>query len=121
MIGMNDALASFSNGEGFSLDTQAGGAWFLTYPCNTQPCNGETPGVAGDDLRILLGQFTCDENLNVTLNTLTFPEGSQDAAVYQVGLTASSAAQVVGCRTPARATTRLRRQKCGELRVQLVP
>ena len=101
VIGMNDALASFSNGEGFSLESQAGGAWFLTYPCNTQPCNGETPGVAGDDLRILLGQFTCDEDLNVTLNTLTFPEGSQDAAVYQVGLTASSDAPVVGCPDPS--------------------
>ena len=64
---MNDALASFSNGEGFSVD-QAGDAWF-DLPCNTQP-QWETPGNR-DDLRILLG-ITYDEDLNVPQH-LDFP------------------------------------------------
>lgn len=99
-VGMTAQLQAFSEGAGFALNSEAGGAWYITYPCNSQPCNGDTPGVAGDDLRILLGQFTTDGEISVSLNLLTFPNGIQANAVYQTALSVQSTTSPSGCSDP---------------------
>ncbi|MDA0945589.1 MAG: hypothetical protein O2791_00955 [Bacteroidetes bacterium] len=100
-VGMAAQIQAFSEGEGFALNSEVGGAWYITYPCNSQPCNGDTPGVAGDDLRILLGQFTTDGEVSISLNLLTFPSGIQANAIYQTALLVESSTTPSGCSDPA--------------------
>ncbi|MBL7941204.1 MAG: T9SS type A sorting domain-containing protein, partial [Flavobacteriales bacterium] len=67
-----------------AMDDQIGGAWLVTP---------DSPSaVAGDDLDILLGQFTVCGSLCVELNALVFPEyaGPGSPSVQQVGLSVGS-------------------------------
>ena len=45
-------LADFGSGSDIVIDDATGGAWFVT--------NDVTNGVAGEDLEVLIGQFTTD-------------------------------------------------------------
>ncbi|MFZ8835487.1 MAG: T9SS type A sorting domain-containing protein [Flavobacteriales bacterium] len=57
----------FESGESLDISDDLGGAWFIL--------NGATNGVAGDDLRVLLGQFTTDGNIDGQLYIQFFENG----------------------------------------------
>ncbi len=82
-VGMDEYFATFENGGGFTVDTFIGGSWFLLP-------NQSADAEAGADGRVLIGQFTTDGVVNLTMNfqwddeatntfqeegvSLTFPE-----------------------------------------------
>ena len=96
-VGLTTAFNAFNSGQGFEISNVSGGAWFITYPCNAGPCSDETPGFAGVDHRVLLGQLTANGILEVQLNALVFPEGDQTQATYMSGFTASTDVDFQGC------------------------
>ncbi|MFZ8836060.1 MAG: hypothetical protein ACO2XQ_03360, partial [Flavobacteriales bacterium] len=61
--------ADFEAGSDISISTSSGGGWFLSP--------GSTNGIAGDDNRVLIGQFTTDGFLSGDLYVQIFPEGDQ--------------------------------------------
>ena len=60
-VGMDAYFADFENGGGFTIDTFIGGSWFLLP-------NQSADAEAGADGRVLVGQFTTDGVVNLTLN-----------------------------------------------------
>ena len=60
-VGMDDYFAAFENGGGFIVDTFIGGSWFLLP-------NQSADAEAGADGRVLIGQFTTDGVVNLTMN-----------------------------------------------------
>ena len=60
-VGMDDYFASFEAGGGFVIDTFIGGSWFIIPGASSD-------AIAGDDNRVLVGQFTTDGVVNLTLN-----------------------------------------------------
>ena len=64
-------ILGFEAGGDIVMDDPVGGAWFVT--------NVYTNGIAGDDLEVLLGQFTTtDGDLSGTLNYQVFIHGDGD-------------------------------------------
>ena len=61
-------IAPFEAGGNISIDGAFGGAWFTL--------NGATNAVAGDDLQVLLGQFTTSGTLSGQISLQIFPEGN---------------------------------------------
>ena len=68
-------VASFENGNDIELGGEFGGGWFSL--------NGSANGQAGDDLRVLVGQFTTDGVFSGQLYVQVFPEGEGDNMVFQ--------------------------------------
>ena len=62
--------ADFEAGGAIEISSASGGAWFLSP--------GSTSGIAGDDQRVLIGQFTTDGILSADVYVQIFPEGSQE-------------------------------------------
>jgi len=60
-VGMDEYFAAFENGGGFTVDTFIGGSWFLLP-------NQSADAEAGANGRVLIGQFTTDGVVNLTLN-----------------------------------------------------
>ena len=60
-------LASFGSGSDIEISDATGGAWFVT--------NDVTNGVAGEDLDVLIGQFTTDGEVSGTVNFQLFLGG----------------------------------------------
>ncbi len=60
-VGMDDYFAAFEDGGGFTLDTFIGGSWFVLP-------NQSADAEAGADGRVLIGQFTTDGVVNLTMN-----------------------------------------------------
>ena len=56
-----------SPGGNIAIDDPIGGAWYAL--------NGDANGIAGDDLRVLVGQFTTDGDLSGQLYCQVFIEG----------------------------------------------
>ena len=87
-------LAAFSAGGGIDIDDATGGAWFVT--------NDVTNGIAGDDLDVLVGQFTTDGVVSGTINFQLFLEGDPNVdirptvTVSSEGM-ASSLLSLCGC------------------------
>jgi len=77
-------LNNFDNGESIVINGIVGGAWYITF--------GETSenGFAGDDLKVLLGQFTTDGEFNGVLNIQVFEGGLQSNEVRIEGEAFSS-------------------------------
>lgn len=71
-IGPNGWLSQFEMGNNIVLNTPVGGAWFIL--------NGGTNGVAGDDLRVLIGQVTTGGEMSGRLNVQIFENGDNDLA-----------------------------------------
>jgi len=57
----------FESGGNITMDGAFGGAWFTL--------NGATNAMAGDDLRVLLGQFTTSGSLSGQISLQVFPDG----------------------------------------------
>ena len=60
-VGMDDYFAAFEAGGGFTIDTFIGGSWFLLP-------GQSADAVAGADGRVLIGQFTTDGGVDLTMN-----------------------------------------------------
>jgi len=60
-VGMDVAFAAFEGGSGFTIDSFIGGSFFLIP-------NVSADAEAGDDLRVLVGQFTTDGVVEMCLN-----------------------------------------------------
>ena len=63
-------ILGFEAGGDVVMDDPVGGAWFVT--------NVYTNGIAGDDLEVLLGQFTTAGDFSGTLNYQVFIHGDGD-------------------------------------------
>ena len=84
-------IIGFEAGGDIVTDDPTGGAWFVT--------NVYTNGIAGDDLEVLLAQFTTDGELSGTLNYQVFINGD---GANDVRVTASfSSADLAGTEAPA--------------------
>ena len=57
-VGMDEYFASFEAGNGFTIDTFVGGSFFLIP-------NISDDAEAGDDLKVLIGQFTTDGEVSL--------------------------------------------------------
>ena len=66
-------IADFEAGGNISTSNAAGGGWFV-YP-------GYTNAVAGDDNRVLIGQFTTDGLVSGGMFVQVFPEGEQNESI----------------------------------------
>lgn len=88
-IGMDTELGMFEAGANFLLNSDVGGSYYALP--------GATNGIAGDDLEVLLGQFTTSGLLSGTLNLQIFLEGNT-VDVQQV--TMSFEAGLPGCTNP---------------------
>lgn len=91
----NPWLTNFENGSNLIIDDATGGGWF-----NLQ---GYTNGIAGDDLRVLLGQFTTDGTLDGELFVQFFKYS--DSGIQEVTISADiggacSFPQFDGCEFP---------------------
>ena len=75
--GANDATAQFVGGPGndITVDDATGGAWYTPFPGTVDP-DGHV-GFAGDDLRVLLAQFTTAGIINGQFQVQVFVEGNQ--------------------------------------------
>jgi hypothetical protein len=92
-VGMDDYFAAFEAGGGFTIDTFIGGSWFLLP-------NQSADAEAGADGRVLIGQFTTDGVVNLTMNfqwddesTATFNDEGISIVFPEVA--------VPGCTNPA--------------------
>lgn len=87
-VGMMSDLAAFNEGDNILLNDPFGGSWFVTTDQNA---------IAGEDLKVLLGQFTTSGTLQGTLNIQVFSQGDQsnEQLVEQIGFFAG--ATVPGC------------------------
>lgn len=60
-VGMESYLKDFNSGQGFTINTFTGGSMFVIPGMNTT-------SLAGDDRRVLIGQFTTDGIVELTVN-----------------------------------------------------
>jgi hypothetical protein len=92
-VGMDSYFAAFEAGGGFMIDTFIGGSWFLLP-------NQSADAEAGADGRVLIGQFTTDGVVNLTMN---FQWDDESTATFQnEGVTiVFPEVPVPGCTNPA--------------------
>ena len=79
-------IAPFEAGGNIAIDGAFGGAWFTL--------NGATNAMAGDDLQVLLGQFTTSGTLSGQISLQIFPEGDGENDViitFPIGNTSDHA------------------------------
>ncbi len=92
--GSNPFIAPFEAGENIMIDGEVGGLWFTTFGTLEQAPNA----YAGEDLKVLVGQFTTDGILSGVLNIQVFLNGDQDQDAEFEGLTfAVDQNAVFGC------------------------
>ncbi len=85
-------LDPFNEGEDLIIDGLVGGAWFVTFGAGT------VNAFAGDDGKVLLGQFTTDGTFDGVMNIQVFENGSQDNEARVVGEPFSSDPNAIfGC------------------------
>ena len=72
-----DATAQFVGGPGndITVDDASGGAWYTPFPGTVNP--EDHVAFAGEDLRVLLAQFTTAGIINGQFQVQVFVEGSQ--------------------------------------------
>ncbi len=75
--GANDASAEFVGGPGnnITVDDATGGAWYTPFPGTVDP--SAHVAFAGEDLRVLLAQFTTAGTISGQFQVQVFVEGSQ--------------------------------------------
>ena len=77
IVGLGEAMATFENGEGFVVDSEAGGTAFV-FP------GSSSEAIAGGDLKVLIAQLTMAGPAELTLNIQWRPNGG--LMVYAEGL-----------------------------------
>jgi hypothetical protein len=68
--GEMDWTSLFESGVDIVMDDAVGGSWFIL--------NGGTNGIAGEDLRVLIGQVTTEGTLSGKLNVQFFEDGDNE-------------------------------------------
>ena len=68
-------MAAFEGGNNLEIGGEYGGGWFAL--------NGASNGTAGEDLRVLLGQFTTDGVFSGQLYVQVFPQGNGENMQFQ--------------------------------------
>jgi hypothetical protein len=86
-VGVSEAFASFEAGDGFNVNSAAGGMIFIIP-------GSSTDATAGSDYRVLIAQFTTAGVIDITLNMQWRPEGG--IMVYQEGVSISLPTEI-GC------------------------
>ena len=73
-----DATTAFVGGPGFNVvvDGATGGAWFLTFP--GVEASDSHAAFAGEDLRVLVAQFTTAGEITGQIQMQVFQQGNQD-------------------------------------------
>jgi hypothetical protein len=90
-------IQNFAAGGDIVMNDITGGAWFLIPNPGNQPVNG----LAGADLRVLIGQFTTDGDIVGSINVQVFLEGLNTQSVNYNGLSFTSIeGAVLGCDDP---------------------
>ncbi|MGK0277331.1 MAG: putative repeat protein (TIGR01451 family) [Litorivivens sp.] len=69
----NTWMTNFELGENIEISDNIGGSWFTISP--------EINGVAGDDLKVLIGQFTTTGSIEACIHTQIFPLGAQENSI----------------------------------------
>ena len=92
-VGMDQYFDAFEAGGGFTIDTFVGGSWFLLP-------NQSADAEAGADGRVLVGQFTTEGVVNLTMNFQWDNEASETFNAEGVSLTFPEV-PVPGCTNPA--------------------
>ena len=92
-VGMDTYFAAFEAGGGFTIDTFIGGSWFLLP-------NQSADAEAGADGRVLIGQFTTDGVVSLTMNFQWDDESTATFNNEGVTITFPEVA-VPGCTNPA--------------------
>lgn len=85
-------IAPFEAGGNIAIDGEFGGAWFTL--------NGAANAQAGDDLRVLLGQFTTSGTLSGQISLQVFPEGNGDndlIMTFPIGNSACGCTDATAC------------------------
>ncbi|MFT6409601.1 MAG: hypothetical protein ACJA15_000407, partial [Flavobacteriales bacterium] len=91
--GLVDWAGSFEDGNSLSISDAIGGSWFAL--------NGDVNGIVGDDLKVLLGQFTTDGDFSGNVYVQIFPN-SVGSDEYRCNLEfAYVAEEVEGCTNDA--------------------
>ena len=88
--GLTEALAAFEAGEGFVVDNVAGGGMFIVP-------GSSADALAGDDLRVLLAQFTLTGTATLQFNLQWKPQGGLIIDQTNLALTIP---EEVGCTNP---------------------
>ena len=92
-------LAPFEAGGNIAIDGMFGGAWFTL--------NGASNAIAGDDLQVLLGQFTTSGTLSGQISLQIFPEGNGNddlIITFPIGNSACGCTDETACNYSADAT-----------------
>ncbi|MEO0403723.1 MAG: hypothetical protein AAF193_02520, partial [Bacteroidota bacterium] len=87
-----DWITAFLAGDDIVIDDAIGGGWFAL--------NGDINGIAGDDLRVLVGQFTTEGVLSGELYVQIFPNGvgaNEERFTFPFS---TGAVDVPGCTNP---------------------
>ena len=92
-VGMDDYFAAFEAGGGFYIDTFIGGSWFVLP-------NQSADAEAGADGRVLIGQFTTEGVVSLTMNFQWDDESTTTFNNEGVTITFPQVA-VPGCTNPA--------------------
>ncbi len=95
-IGLEGALNSFNQGQGFVLDPVLGAAWFVPIPCD-EPCEDEHPGYGGIDHRVLLAQITANAPISGVWNIQVSLGGNTELIQQEAFSFSSIEANVFGC------------------------
>ena len=91
--GLVDWAGNFEDGNNLEISDAIGGSWFAL--------NGDVNGVVGDDLKVLLGQFTTDGDFSGNVYVQIFPN-SVGSDEYRCNLEfAYMAEEVEGCTNDA--------------------
>ena len=94
---MSNWIDAFEPGQGapganINISSLTGGSWFPLFP--------DANGFAGDDLLVLIGQFTTDGEISGTVGVATFIQGSQSDQVIESFSFSSIPDAAFGCVDP---------------------
>ena len=95
-VGLEGALNSFNQGQGFVLDPLLGAAWFVSIPCD-EPCEDEHLGYGGIDHRVLLAQITANAPISGVWNIQVYLGGNTELIQQEAFSFSSIEANVFGC------------------------
>ncbi len=93
-------IAPFEAGGNVAIDGAFGGAWFTL--------NGATNAIGGDDLQVLLGQFTTNGSLSGQISLQIFPEGDGDndmIITFPIGNSSCGCTDLTACNFNEAATS----------------
>ncbi|MFM1932270.1 MAG: hypothetical protein RL226_1573, partial [Bacteroidota bacterium] len=89
--GLVNWITAFESGNNIVINDLVGGGWFAL--------NGDVNGVAGDDLKVLIGQFTTDGVLSGQVYAQVFPNGV-GANEFRCMKPFESVMEIAGCTNP---------------------